>query len=69
MVKCGVLLEVQAEFLNVMKTGTGFKQHASHAALPALNSSKFSPVVDASKSLDFKLIDKVIRNSKLLCLF
>jgi hypothetical protein len=37
--------------------------HASHAALPILNSSKLPPVVDAA-DLFFLIIDKTIRNSK-----
>jgi 16S rRNA G966 N2-methylase RsmD len=43
--------------------------HASHAALPILNSSKLPPVVDAAKLLVFKIIDKTNRNSKFLHLF
>jgi hypothetical protein len=45
------------------------KFHASHAALPVLNSSKLSPLVDAAKLLVFKIIDKVIRKSNFRCLF
>jgi hypothetical protein len=37
--------------------------HASHAALPILNSPKLPPVVDAA-DLIFQIIDKTIRNSK-----
>jgi hypothetical protein len=43
--------------------------HASHAALPILNPLKLSPVVDAAKLLVFKIIYKIIRNSKFRCLF
>jgi hypothetical protein len=99
MVKCGVLFEVETEFLNIIDMNFGFlassqyasgrscdrpsrhrfswfssvfKQmlrwfpnskfllHASHAALPILNSSKLPPVVDAD--------DLTIRNSKFRCL-
>jgi outer membrane protein assembly factor BamD (BamD/ComL family) len=42
--------------------------HASHAALPILNSSKLPPVVDAADLIIFKIIDKTIRNSKFRCL-
>jgi hypothetical protein len=38
--------------------------HASHAALPILNSSKLPPVVDAADVIVFLMIDKTIRNSK-----
>jgi hypothetical protein len=38
--------------------------HASHAALPILNSSKLPPVMDAADLIVFKIIDKTIRNSK-----
>jgi hypothetical protein len=43
--------------------------HASHSALPILNSSKLSPVADDAKLFVFQIIDKVIRNSKFRCLF
>jgi hypothetical protein len=43
--------------------------HASHAALPILNSTKLSLVVDAGKLLVLQIIDKVMRNSKFRCLF
>jgi hypothetical protein len=46
-----------------------FLLHASHAALPILNSSKLPPVVDAAVLLVFQIIDKVIKNLKLRCLF
>jgi hypothetical protein len=36
--------------------------HASHAALPILNSSKLPPVVDAAHLIVLKIIDKIIRN-------
>jgi hypothetical protein len=42
--------------------------HASHAALPILNSSKLSPVVDAADLIVLQVIDKTIRNSKFRCL-
>jgi hypothetical protein len=42
--------------------------HASHAALPILNSSKLPPVVDAADLIVFHIIDKTIRNSKFRCL-
>jgi hypothetical protein len=42
--------------------------HASHAALPILNSSKLPPVLDASDLTVFQIIDKTIRNSKFRCL-
>jgi hypothetical protein len=41
---------------------------ASHAALPILNSSKLSPVVDAADLIVFQITDKTIRNSKFRCL-
>jgi hypothetical protein len=41
--------------------------HASHAALPILNSSELSPVVDAADYVFSKLSIK-IRNSKFYCL-
>jgi hypothetical protein len=37
--------------------------HASHAALPILNSSKLPPVVDAADLIVFHIIDKTLRNS------
>jgi hypothetical protein len=42
--------------------------HASHAALPILNSSKLPPVADAADLIIFYIIDKTIRNSKFRCL-
>jgi hypothetical protein len=42
MVKCGVLFEVRAEFLNIIKASFAI---SSHAALLILNSLKLSPVV------------------------
>jgi hypothetical protein len=42
--------------------------HASHAALPILNSPKLPPVVDAADLIVFQIIDKTIRNSKFRCL-
>jgi hypothetical protein len=42
--------------------------HASHAALPILNSSKLPPVMDAANLIVFEIIDKTIRNSKFRCL-
>jgi hypothetical protein len=42
--------------------------HASHAALPILNSSKLPPVVDAANLIVSQIIDKTIRNSKFRCL-
>jgi hypothetical protein len=39
--------------------------HASHAALPSLNSSKLPPDVDAADLIVFQIIDKTIINSKL----
>jgi hypothetical protein len=42
--------------------------HASHTALPILNSSKLPPVVDAADLIVFRIIDKTIRNSKFRCL-
>jgi hypothetical protein len=38
--------------------------HASHEALPVLNSSKLPPVADAADLIVFQIIDKTIRNSK-----
>jgi hypothetical protein len=38
--------------------------HASHAALPILNSSKLPPVVDTADLIVLKIIDKTIINSK-----
>jgi hypothetical protein len=43
--------------------------HASHAALPVLNLSKLSPVVDASKLYVFPNYCNVIKNSKFRCKF
>jgi hypothetical protein len=42
--------------------------HASHAALPILDSSKLPPVVDAADLIVLYIIDKTIRNSKFRCL-
>jgi hypothetical protein len=42
--------------------------HASHAALPILNSSKLPTFVDAADLIVFQIIDKTIRNSKFRCL-
>jgi hypothetical protein len=42
--------------------------HASHSALPILNSSKLPPVVVAADLIVFQIIDKTIRNSKFRCL-
>jgi hypothetical protein len=42
--------------------------HASHAALPILNSSKLLAVVDAADLIVFQIIDKTIRNLKFRCL-
>jgi hypothetical protein len=42
--------------------------HASHAALPILNSSKLPPVVDAADLIVFQIIDKTIGDSKFRCL-
>jgi hypothetical protein len=71
MVKCGVLFEVQTEFLNVIWRSFGFKSvlkqilrwfpnsklvlHASLAALPILNSSKLPPVVVAADLIVFQI--------------
>jgi hypothetical protein len=74
MVKCGVLFEVRTEFLNNIKQAQMLRWfpnsklllHASHAALPILNSSKLLPVVDAADIIVFKLSTKQseIQNSK-----
>jgi hypothetical protein len=42
--------------------------HASHAALPILNSSELPPVVDAADLIVFQIIDKTFKNSKFRCL-
>jgi hypothetical protein len=65
MVKCDVLFEVRTEFLNIIYMSySKLLLHASHAALPILNSWKLSPVVDAA-DLFSKLSIKQTKQSEI----
>jgi hypothetical protein len=64
MVKCGVLFEVLAKFLNTIIREN--RRHPQQGVI--FNSSILPPVVDAADLILFQIIDKTIRNSKFRCL-